>query len=740
MTGLKFRVALGCVVAASVAAPIDEALAQNAPEGGGLEEVVVSAQRHAESAQDVPISITALSGSQLAAAGIDTLVDVAQVTPGLQFQAVGATSVPFLRGVGAAVTSAGSESTVALFVDGVYVAAQPASLMSLNNIASVEVDKGPQGTLFGRNATGGVIQVRTRRPSQESRLEMNGGYGNYGTADGSLYGTTGIASTLAADISLSYHNQGDGYGTNLFNGSDVYKGYDYVARSKWLWTPADATEITFIADWEKLRSETGFATRLPNKGELGLDQRGLAGFQYSGGFYDVDLDFPSFNVTETKGGSLDWLQRFSAFNLRSISAYHKQDVYSQVDFDLSPNHGSHQTFKPSQKTFSEELQLLSPDGAKLTWVTGLYYYQDTSGYHPVFIDYPQPNAAHLNDTTIDSEMKTKSWSAFGQTTIPLGAQTRLTLGVRYTNDKRDFRLDQTAPAAPPANISQVGSETWPKTTFRAGVDHRFTQDALAYVQVSTGFKSGLFNPMTVQSVPGQPASVPLAVQPEKVTAYEVGLKSDWLNNRVRFNIAAFYYDYKDQQVNAFIGSTRTLLNAAASKIKGIDFELTGKPTDFLTLSWNGSFLHARYDSFPTAPLFVPAPAPATGNIVSPFNASGKTDVNSPTFTTTVAANYGVPIGANRLDLNANAYYNSGYYFDFANTRKQDSYTLLNASVKWTFGKNAAYHVSLYSDNLLDEKVYASVNQVGLGPAGLFGGDSLTVRPPRTYGVRFGAAL
>ena len=741
MTRLKHWFGLGCVTAALLSLPVEVGLAQDALQtNGGLEEVVVSAQRHTEAAQDVPISITALSGSQLAAAGIETLVDVAQVTPGLQFQALGATSVPFLRGVGAAVTSTGSESTVALFVDGVYISAQPASLMSLNNIASVEVDKGPQGTLFGRNATGGVIQVRTRRPSQQSQLEMNIGYGNYGTADASLYGTTGISATLAADISLTYHDQSDGYGTNLFNGSDVYKGYDYVARSKWLWTPAEATEITLIADWERLLSQTGFATRLPGKGELGLDERGAGGFQYAGGFYDVDLNFPSFNVTQTKGGSIDWLQQLSRVNLRSITAYHQQDVQAQVDFDLSPNPGSHQIFRPSQKTFTEELQLLSPDGSAFNWVAGLYYFQDTSGYHPVFIDYPQPNAAGLNDTTIDSEMKTKSWSAFGQTTIPLPAQTRLTLGIRYTKDKRDFRLDQTAPAAPPANVSQVGSETWPKTTFRVGLDHRFTQDALAYAQVSTGFKSGLFNTQTVQSVPGQPASVPLAVQPEKITAYEVGLKSDWLQNRLRFNVAVFYYEYKDQQVNAFIGSTRQLLNAASSKIKGVDFELTGKPGDQLTLSWTGSFLHARYDSFPTAPLFVPVPAPGTGNLASAFDASGKDDVNSPTLTTTVAANYGVPLGTNRLDLNANAYYNSGYYFDFANTRKQDSYTLLNASAKWTFGKNASYRLSVYSDNLLDEKVYASVNQVARGPAGLFGGDSVTVRPPRTYGIRFGATF
>ena len=151
----------------------------------------------------------------------------------------------------------------------------------------------------------------------------------------------------------------------MFNGSDVYYGYDYVARTKWLWKPSDSTEVTFIGDWEKLRDQTGFATRLPRNGELGLDQRGRGGFQYSGGFYDVNLNFPSGNLTETKGGSIDWVQRFGAANLRSITAYHKQDVEGRVDFDLSPNSGSHQIFVPTQKTFSEELQLLSPDQAKL---------------------------------------------------------------------------------------------------------------------------------------------------------------------------------------------------------------------------------------------------------------------------------------------------------------------------------------------------------------------------------------
>jgi len=704
----------------------------------GLAEIVVSAQRRLESAQDVPISISAFRGEQLQALGVQDLPALAQVTPGLQFQAIGATNVPFLRGVGSTTTSVGTESTVALIVDGVYMSAQGSSLMALSNIDSIEVDKGPQGTLFGRNATGGVIQIRTRKPSHDSHLDVTVGGGNYRTFEGSLYGTTGLTPTLAADIVVSARRQFDGFGRNRFDGSDVYESYDYTVRSKWLWTPWDETELTVVLDYERLRSATGFATRLPALGELGLNQRGNGGFQFAGGFYDVELNFPSYNITKTGGGSIDWLQHLGFANLRSITAFHRQDWDGHVDFDLTPNTGSHQIFEPTQKTFSEELQLLSPEHSLLNWVVGAYYYRDVSGYHPVFIDYPAVNAANLHDTTIDSEMKTNSWSLFGQTTVPLPWESRLTLGLRYTYDDRDITLSQTAPAPPPASTTQRGSKSFPKLTYHAALDRRFAEHLLAYLQASRGFKSGFFNTQTLQSPPGQP-TVPLPVNPETLDAYEAGIKSDWLDNRFRANASFFYYNYKDQQVNAFLGSTRTLLNAAASRIYGVDLELVTAPINDLTLSLVGEYLHARYSSFPNAPIFTAIPAPGIGNAASPGDVTGKDVVNSPTFTGTLAVNYGIAIAtAQRLDLNANAYYNHGYYFDFANTRRQSAYTLLNASVKWTFAAN--YDITLWGDNLLDKQVYASVNQVGLGPGGLFGGDSLTPRAPRTYGVRFGVHL
>jgi iron complex outermembrane recepter protein len=733
-TNLLIASALG---AAASATPASLFAQTDAAPPGELETVVVTAQRRAESAQDVPISIVAYGAEHLEAVNVQSLPQIAQIVPGLQFQAVGAASVPYLRGVGASTTAAGAESTVPLVVDGVYMSAQGSSLMALSNIESIEVDKGPQGTLFGRNATGGVIQVRTRQPTQESQLDITAGLGNYQTYEGTLYGTAGLSDTLAADIALSARDQQEGFGTNLFDGSDVYTSYDYTARSKWLWTPSDATELTVIFDYARLRSQTGFATRLPRLGELGLDQRGNGGFQYSGGFYDVNLNFESFNVTKTYGGSIDWLQELGFANLRSISAYHEQEWEGHVDFDLGPNHGSHQIFEPTYETFSQELQLLSKDDAKLQWVLGAFYYSDVSGYHPVFIDYAAPNPI-LQDTTIVSEQDTKSWSVFGETKLPLGEATRVTLGLRYTSDDRDAVIAQTTPVPPPASVTQRGSKTFSKMTYRAALDHRFGEDVLGYVQVSRGFKSGFFNTQTLQSPPGQPPSVPLPVDPEVLDAYEIGIKSDVLNNRLRANLSAFYYDYQDQQANAFLGSTRILLNAAESEIYGLDFEFVGLPTDNLQVSLVGSYLHARYSEFPNAPRFTPVPPPGVGNIATPVDAKDNDVVNSPTFSGTFAVQYTIPVGARQLELNANAYYNGGYFFDFANTREQDAYTLVNASVKWAFGTENEYDLTLWGSNLLDEEVWSSVNQVGAGPGGLFGGDSLTVREPRMYGIRFGA--
>jgi len=696
----------------------------------GLEEVTVTAERRSQSAQDVPISITALSADKLEAAGVDSLPQVALLTPGLQFQQIGGTSVPFLRGVGATTTAVGSEAGTALFVDGVYVAAQPRSTMSLAHVESVEVDKGPQGTLFGRNATGGVIQIATRRPTRERVLEATLGVGNYDTYEGSVYASGGVSENLAADISLYARDQSKGWGTNLFDGSDIFRSSDYGARSKWLYTPSDNTDITFIANYEQIRVESGFVTRLPAPGELGQNERSPTGaYQFNGGFYDVALNYPSFSRSRVGGVSLDWRQSFSAFDFRSISAFQRLEGTFQVDFDLSPNTGTHLRIPPTQNTISQEFQLLSRDDAqsRLKWVVGTYLWRDKAGYDAV------TTTLVTQTQRLISEQITDSWAVFGQGRLELGHDTGLTLGARYTSDKRDFEGVQlnTIPTEVVVN-QQQGTRTFPKPTYKIALDHRFSSDALAYIQASRGFKSGFYSTQSLQpaAVPPASTSEPLVVKPEILDAYEVGLKSEWFDNRLRANVAFFYYDYQDLQVNAFTSfGARVTLNAANAKIKGADFELQAALLPTLTASLSGAFLHARYDEFPNAPFFQPRTAAPWGSLAVPGDASGLDVVNAPDFTGTLALDYSMPLPVGDVRLNGTANYNSGYAFDPQNRLKQSSYTLLNVSAKWT-SPDGRWDIALWGENLLDKEILAAANPTG-------GGDSLTPRPPRTYGIRLG---
>jgi iron complex outermembrane recepter protein len=702
---------------------------------GSVEEVLVTAQRRLESSQDVPISIDTVKAERLVAVGVQALPQLNVVTPGLQFQRAGATTSPFLRGVGAQTSTAGSESAVALFVDGVYIAAQGASLMSLSNVESVEVDKGPQGTLFGRNATGGVIQITTRKPSHDPHADITLGYGNYNTVDATSYATGGVSGDVAADLALSVHEQLDGYGTNLFTGRPIYRNRDYTARTKWLFTPSDDTEVTLILDYEQLFDERGFATRLPRLGELGLDQRGRGGFRFSGGFYDVDLDSPGFNRTTTWGGSVNAVHDFGFAQLRSISALHEQHWLGKTDLDLTPNNGTVDVFNPHQDTLSQEFQLLSADNEQswLKWVAGSYLYHDLSKYDPTYISYaPGP----LSNTTIYGTLLTNSWAVFGQGTIRLAAKTHLTLGIRYTEDRRSVNDIQTSVGPVPGGLVQKGDASFPKLTYRAALDHRFSDELMGYIQTSTGFKSGFFNNQALQSVPGQPKT-PLAIEPESLDAYEMGLKSDLLGRRLRVNVSGFYYKYDNEQVNAFLGPVRILLNAANAKIHGADLEVQAAATQRLSFSFNGEYLSAHYTSFPAAPRFIATPAPGIGNTAVPFNASNFRMIDAPVFAGTLAGDYTIPFASSVLVLDTNLYYNSGYYFDFANTRKQRGYPWLNASAKFV-APGGKWDLTLWGKNLTGEEVIAGDGPIGTGPAGLFGGDSIAPSEPRTFGVRVGA--
>ena len=263
-----------------------------ASSSGGIEEIVVTAQRRSESMQDVPVAVTAITAARLEGMGIQSTEDLGELTPGLSVPVSSGYFQPHLRGVGTSSTGAGIENPIALYVDGVYIANPPSAFLSLNNIERIEVDKGPQGTLFGRNATGGLIQIVTRDPQQTTHLDTDVSYGNYGDLIGRLYATTGLTNDLSADVAVRYEHQKDGYGHNFFDGTEVGDlPHDLTVRSKFLYEPTSDTQMRLTLDYEDRASTIGelhLGAQYP-----GTFNNAFFGGPYNqGGAYDVNIDSP----------------------------------------------------------------------------------------------------------------------------------------------------------------------------------------------------------------------------------------------------------------------------------------------------------------------------------------------------------------------------------------------------------------------------------------------------------------
>ncbi len=354
-----------------------------------MEEVVVTATRRDESQQTVPISITALSSDRLAAARVEGVRDLGFVTPGLNMNGRSNVWIPYIRGIGAQDTSGGQEASVSIYIDGVYMSSPHAGALSFNNIERVEVLKGPQGTLFGRNSTGGLINVITRDPGDALEAFGKVGFGDYETYSAQLYVGGPLTDTLAADIALNYSEQNEAFGRNVFSGREIATDGDEGARTKWVWTPGDATKLTWTADYQKRDTGQG-DNRSLMPGSLGSD-----GTVHAGGFRDVNMNFPANGETDgyirNYGTMLKVQHSFSSVDLVSISAYREIEQFNEFDNDALPSSvvEAIQRFNET-RTFTQEFQLLSgDDDSDLSWIVGLFYLDDKSGYEdPLGLKHP----------------------------------------------------------------------------------------------------------------------------------------------------------------------------------------------------------------------------------------------------------------------------------------------------------------------------------------------------------------
>jgi iron complex outermembrane recepter protein len=680
---------------------------------GALEEIIVTAQRRSERLVDVPISVATVSSSELERAGGTSLENLNKLVPGIYLQRDVYGLSPTVRGIGSTLSSSGDESNVSVYVDGVYVPFEATNIFDLASVSNVQVLKGPQGTLFGRNATGGAILISTLDPSFDAAGKFRVSYERFGQARSSAYVNVPIADEFAANAAVSYRHS-DGYIRDRRTGDLVNEGEDYSGRVKFLWQPTDALNVVLGAYLSHFDDPTGSSYQSITPAPF----YSLPGIDANAGPIASDRYHRSHNVedvvrTEAKQytAHIDWDLGFGT--LQSVTSSQNGELVSTNDLDstyqdLLPAANARVALKTEFDSFTQEVNLTSKPGAKLDYVAGLFYY-DNEGSVPYLTinDVPQFNTvghSTVKAAYFDGTYHLGNWGLIG--------------GVRYTHEWGDINT-RFVPAG--ANIDSTTESVW---TPRVGVSYEVTPESNVYATFTRGYRAGIFD-----------ATSPTGnkVDPEFVNAYEIGYKTSMPD--FSLNTAVYYYDFTDTQVNAVFSSGgqiyQQLFNAPKSEIYGADIDGTYRFNEAFDIRTAVAYTHARYEDFTNAPGYAIDPTDAAGGFGLFYSsiavdASGSRMVRAPEWSASGSLNYHVGlVGGVKLDASVSGAYASRVYFSFANTLSQPAYFLVDANTTVTFNDHLS--MSVFGRNLTDKVYFASYSQNALTTAATFG-------MPRTYGV------
>lgn len=689
------------------AASAQEPAAYEASDTG---DIVVTANRREQSLQDVPISIAVLDKAALANSGVVNSTQIQVTTPGVNIATGVGAPIIFVRGMGTANLVA--EGAVGLYLDGVYLPYSAAIDNSFLDIERVEVLKGPQGTLYGRNTTAGAINFVTRDPAEKETVEVTARAGSWGTVQGQGYISTGpgrVSASVAAQY--THHNA---YLKNLVpNRPDYNDRNEYGVRGRLkvelsdLWTASLSADYTEANDYGSI----GFVSIYPRNYAANPATPGNFVLLKDDARHTY-ADFPSNgHRVENYGGSLTVRGDLGFADVVSISGY--RNVYQQTAPDSDATDLPLTTFNSQNrfKNWSQELQLISAPSSKIEWIVGLYAFDLDATFGPT-------GAFSLGNTggpliseaniIVNGHVGTKSYAAYGQVTVPLFDAFKLTGGLRYSTERPEL-VEQNV-ALPNGTI--IVRDTPAKERFnsldpKVGIQYEANGQML-YASYTKGFRSGSYN----LGSPGTPGPV----RPEKVDAFEVGGKHT-VARGVFFNWAGWYYKYKDLQVSRVLqsgGSLFTNQNAASATSKGVEASLTINSIDNLSLNLAASYIDAEYEDFTGAAAFVPAPS-GYGLVRAERDVSGVDLPRAPSFTLSAQATYKVPIGDGSLDLSGNVYYTSSYCLDTPSDIKQDGYELINLSATYNLPGDR-WAIGVFATNLTNSIYinYYNANAYGFG--------------------------
>ena len=715
---------------------------QASADAPALEEIVVTAQRREERLRDVPISVTALSGDDLEKAGVENVHGLQNVTPGLQMERIGTYQIPALRGVGAVLTDPTTDAAVGIFLDDVYQPGLATTALDLPDIERVEVLKGPQGTLFGRNTSGGAIRVITKSPSYDLAGSVTASYGNFDAASikGFISGPI-VADKVAASIAV-HVERSDSYYRNVVPGQSAIVGSraepepnkSILVRGKLKFDPTEDLSILITGRYSNSKQSTLYSALNGNSANKLLDPNTITATRP----WDVALNSLSALSVEVRDVSSKINLNLGPGVLSSVTSYTKGTTVQVQDSDgaFGPS-GLTNMFYPTQAEhwFSQDLTYTSTLNGPLNFIGGVSYFNGRGAWDPLGVDLgfgPQ------NGITIYGTGKVESIAGFGEATLKATEHLTLIGGLRYSWEKRSMSSDVLVGGVdlpkPSGDLTFRGERTWDKFTPRVSVSYALTDLDNIYFTYSQGFKSGLINTNYV----GPPETLDV-VDPETISAYEVGYKGNPID-AVTLNLAAFYYDEKNVQESIYqivtdeLGNQVPLsrsLNAANIEIKGVDADATINFGQSFNLRIAAAYLDATIKSFPNAGRNVPR-LDANGNPLNDgnqtleYDASGQTNILSPKYTMTITPTAHATVAGGELTLTGSVYYSSKTYYTFDHRISQGGYVTLGARASWS-PDNSGLTYSVYGENLTNKAI--------LGGAFIFPtGDNVLYKPPRTFGA------
>ncbi len=692
-----------------------------------LETIIVTAEKRPNDAQKTPISLTTFTEKLITSTNIDEITDIALRTPGLTIGNNSNTSAPelYIRGVGTRAFSTASDTSIGIYVDDIYISRAGALFFDLFDLEQIEVLRGPQGTLYGRNTIGGAIRITTKKPTNEFHIEERIKVGNFNLFD--IAGT--ISGPITKDIALgrlSYHlRDRDGFNKNIFN-EDKLADVDSIASRGTLWLfPTNDISLELGADYQKDRPNAivykpEIISNIKNNGtDIGISINDPP-FNHVEPSNNFEVNHGSRNTSDKRdiwgvSGKLTWdidnltLMSLSSFRKLDIDLIDNPDGIGLSFFDL--------LLKKEQKQFLQELRLSNKKGTDFKWIAGLFYFREKSAEHAKVLaeDFSLLlGQADFSATNI-SETKSENFAIFGDLTFSLTDRLNLNLGIRYSYEKKEFELERLNNVIFPSLPKSSDQENWDALTPKIGLQFQQSDDLLWYGIVSRGFKSGGYNSFqTTQPTLQGP------FDPEYLTAYEIGVKSMWIDKRLRLNAALFYYEHKDLQVQTFIQNVVEIRNAAKARDFGMEIEIINQFLRRLEISGSIAFLETEYTNFKNSP-----------NKNNP-DVSGNALIRAPRFSSNIAVQYTIPIlNYGEIKARCEYQYQSRVYLTETNESllSQAGFNTVNAKLSYITA-NERLSIAIYGENLTNEEI--------INVASDFRDDFGTVvrsfSPPRTYGL------